>query len=188
MSYSDEKLRQRLTNKAVHYLGRYASTTARLKEVLGRFARRKLADAEPLQLNEAIDQVVRDCVRNGYVSDHLYAGQKSLSLRRQGRSRRHIEKTLAAKGLDRATITAALAEEDADDGEAGEWQAALTHARRRRLGPFAPEKDGQDDPAKIRARHLASFARAGFSLTLAQQILALETPAEAEELLAEKRR
>jgi len=185
MSYSDEKLRQRLTNKAVHYLGRYASTTARLKEVLGRFARRKLADAEPLQLNEAIDQVVRDCVRNGYVSDQLYAGQKSLSLRRQGRSRRHIEKTLAAKGLDRATITAALAEEDADGGE---WQAALTHARRRRLGPFAPQKDGQDDPAKIRARHLASFARAGFSLTLAQQILALETPAAAEELLAEKRR
>ena len=187
MRYSDEKLTHRLTNKAVHYLGRYASTTARLREVLQRFAERKLAEAEPDQLKKAIEDVVGICVRNGYVNDELYAGQKTSSLRRQGRSRRMIEQTLAARGLDREMIAAALAAHEAEDDGAGELGAALIHAKRRRLGPYAAERDRQGDPNKIRQRQLASFARAGFSLDLAIRILALETADDAEKMLAEHR-
>ena len=35
---------RRLMNKAVHYLGRYTASRQRLREVLGRFADRKLSD------------------------------------------------------------------------------------------------------------------------------------------------
>jgi len=185
MRYSDEKLYHRLTGKAIHYLGRYASTTARLKAVLKRFAERKLPDADPGQVNKAIDHVVRDCARKGYVNDQLYAEQKISSLRRQGRSRRMIEKTLAAKGLDQTVIGAVLMAGAEEDDMASEWAAALVHARRRRLGPFASERDKQGDLDKIRQRHMASFARAGFNLTLAEKILALKTPEDAEEMMAE---
>ena len=44
MTRPDETILSRLENKALHYLGRYASTTGRLEQVLTRFARRKLAD------------------------------------------------------------------------------------------------------------------------------------------------
>ncbi|XDZ65527.1 regulatory protein RecX [Alphaproteobacteria bacterium LSUCC0684] len=185
MRYSDEKLHHRLTGKAVHYLGRYASTTARLEVVLKRFAERKLSDAEPGQVSKAIDHVIKDCVSKGYVNDQLYAEQKTTSLRRQGRSRRMIEKTLAARGLDRSVIGAALMVDAEADDMAHEWAAALIHARRRRLGPFASERDKQGDLDKIRQRHLASFARAGFNLALAGKILALKSPEDAEEMLAE---
>lgn len=183
----DEKLRHRLTNKAVHYLGRYASTTSRLKDVLARFAERKLTGVEPDQLNKAIDDVIRDCVQKGYVNDQLYAEQKASSLRRQGRSRRMIEKTLAARGLDQTVITAAFSDDEIWQDETGEWRAALIHARRRRLGPYTTERDRQGDPEKMRQRHLASFARAGFSLSLAREILALDTPGDADDMLEQKR-
>jgi len=186
MRHSDEKLRHRLTNKAVHYLGRYASTTSRLKEVLARFAERKLTGAEPDHISKAIDDVIRDCIGKGYVNDQLYAEQRAISLRRQGRSRRRIEKTLAGKGLDQQVIATVFSDDESPDGMAGEWRAALIHARRRRLGPYASEKDRQADPEKLRQRHLASFARAGFSLSVAKEILALDQPEDAEDLLVEK--
>ena len=186
MRHSDEKLRHRLTNKAVHYLGRYASTTSRLKDVLARFAERKLTGAEPDHISKAIDDVIRDCVDKGYVNDQLYAEQKAISLRRQGRSRRRIEKTLAGKGLDQHVIKAVFADDENAYDVANEWRAALIHARRRRLGPYASEKDRQADPEKLRQRHLASFARAGFSLSVAKEILALDQPEDAEDLLVEK--
>ena len=42
VSPSADKIKKRLTNKALHYLGRYATTSARLDVVLRKFAGRKV--------------------------------------------------------------------------------------------------------------------------------------------------
>ena len=57
--------------------------------------------------------------------------------------------------------------EDPEDGEDPELTAAVTLAKRRRLGPFAAKPpDGEQ-----REKHLAALARAGFSYDVARRVI-----------------
>ena len=80
--------------------------------------------------------------------------------------------------MDDEMIDDALAE--ADEGVSdGELVAALRHASRRRLGPYA--RTPVTEP-KDRQRQLASFARAGFSLAMARQVMDLDSAEDADAL------
>ena len=69
---SEARIKKRLTNKALHYLGRYASTTTRLRQVLQKFAKRKLETAKPEDIEEAIEAVIADCQKFGYIDDQNF--------------------------------------------------------------------------------------------------------------------
>ena len=173
---------QRLMNKAVHYLGRYTSSRQRLREVLQRFARRKLEHFEPAEISRAIDAVIADCVRLGYVDDAAFAMTRARSKRRGGRSALAIRRSLAEHQIDDTLVDAALVAADETLAD-GELAAALRHAARRRIGPYARVKP--DD--STHQRHLASLARAGFSFDIARQVMGCEN-ANAADALAESLR
>ena len=169
-------------NKAVHYLGRYTASRQRLREVLKRFALRKLESHDPTEVDRALEVVITDCVRLGYVDDTAFALSRARGKRRAGRSALAIRRSLQEHAIDPQLVDEALqaADEDMSDGELA---AALRHAARRRIGPYA--RRDVDDAG--RNRHLASFARAGFSLAIARQVMALEDADAAEELAEELR-
>jgi regulatory protein len=146
---------------ALRYLARYASSVENLRRVLAR----KTEDGA------AIEAVIAKCARLGLVDDRSYAAGRSASLARAGASRRSIAERLRAKGVDPETIREALA-------EASDLAAACALARRRRLGPYrrAAEREA------FREKDLAVFARAGFPLGVAREVLACENPEEAEAL------
>ena len=165
-------------NKAVHYLGRYSASRQRLREVLGRFATRKLDHLPATEVREAIEVVIEKCVSFGYVDDAQFALSQARSQRRQGRSTMGIRQKLRVHNLDDDMVATAL--ETADEGlEDGEVMAALRFARRRRLGPYQTHKT--DDPTK-RQRQMASLARAGYSMAICRQIMDLEDEVAAEDL------
>lgn len=168
---------RRLMNKAVHYLGRYTASRQRLREVLRRFAARKLDSHDSAEVTRAIEAVIEDCVGLGYVDDSAFALAKARSKRRGGRSALAIRRSLQEHAIDPDLVDAALVA--ADEGSAdGELAAALRHAARRRLGPYA----GQPGDATTRRRHLASLARAGFTLAIARQVMDLADVDAAEAL------
>ena len=173
---------RRLMNKAIHYLGRYTASRQRLREVLKRFALRKLESHDPTEVDRALEVVITDCVRLGYVDDTAFALSRARGKRRAGRSALAIRRSLQEHAIDPQLVDEALqaADEDMSDGELA---AALRHAARRRIGPYA--RRDVDDAG--RNRHLASFARAGFSLAIARQVMALEDADAAEELAEELR-
>ena len=80
-----------------------------------------------------------------------------------------IRGKLKQKGVDEEAIAAALEArgEDADIGEDPELTAAVTLAKRRRLGPFAAQKPSDE----TREKHLAALARAGFSYDVARWVI-----------------
>ena len=127
---------RRLMNKAVHYLGRYTASRQRLREVLRRFAARKLDTHDSAEVARAIDAVINDCVRLGYVDDTAFALSRARSKRRGGRSALAIRRSLQEHSIDPDLVDAALAAADEDTTD-GELAAALRHAARRRLGPYA---------------------------------------------------
>ncbi len=153
-------------NKAVHYLGRYSASEHRLREVLNRFAKRKLANTETAEVVGAMTRVIEKCQRLGYIDDVAFAASQARSQRQQGKSTMAIRQRLRQHALDDAAIATALRTADADHQNA-ELAAAIHFARRRRLGPFF---QGVADE-RTRHRHMGSLARAGFSSALCRAIL-----------------
>ena len=177
---------KKLMNKAIDYLGRYATSQHRLGEVLGRFAIRKLDKHDTDEVADAIRATVTLCQALGYLDDKAFAQSQALSHRRQGRSKLGIRQRLRQHQLDDTIIDAALDAADRHPGN-GELLAACLFARRRRLGPFYRGRhDSVSNCQTImqrRQRQLGSMARAGFALMISKTVIGLEDLNAAEQLI-----
>ena len=172
-----------LHEAALAYLARYAATRMTLARTLlrrvdrwARTAEGPAVAAQAAAARAAAQAVVARLAAAGAVDDAGYAEARAARLRRTGRSRRAAAAHLAARGIDAATLAAALPED-----AAAELLAALVFARRRRLGPFAA---GPATP-EGRRRALGAFARAGFAQPVARTALAMPRDA-ADDLLARR--
>ena len=99
MTTDRSRAEQRLMNKAVDYLGRYSASRQRLREVLQHFAMRKLEAYKDAEVARAIDAVLDDCIRLGYVDDAAFALFRARSKRRSGGSALAIRRSLAEHAL-----------------------------------------------------------------------------------------
>ena len=175
MTQDRSRTEQRLMNKAVNYLGRYIASQQRLREVLQRFAMRKLDAHDEAAVAQGIEAVIADCIRLGYVDDAAFAMARARSKRRGGGSALAIRRSLAEHAIDRTLVDEALAAAD-ESSRDGELAAALRLAARRRIGPYF--RRGHDEDT--RRRHLAALARAGFSFTTARAVMDLDSPEAAD--------
>ncbi len=169
-----------LHEAALAYLARYAASRMTLTRALDRRVDRWARGAEAPDLRAAralVRAVVARLAAAGAVDDAGFAEARARRLRRSGRSRQAAAAHLVARGIDAGTLQAVLPQD-----EAAEITAAVTFARRRRLGPFR-RGPAQADTA---ARELAAFARAGFTRPAARAALAMPLD-QAEQLLAEAR-
>ena len=156
-----------LENVALHYLERYASSSANVRRVLLRRIHRSTAhwgDDQDAALT-AMDAVLQKLTRLGYLDDSRYALAKAGALRSRGGSARKVRAGLAAKGVDADLIDQALAQ-SAERGDPDEIEAALIYARKRKLGPFRPAS--RED---FRTKDLAAMGRAGFGWDVAKRII-----------------
>jgi regulatory protein len=149
------------------YLERYASSADNLRRVLRRKVdkRCRLRGEEPDGFYPLIGEVVERATRAGLLDDTRYADAKVATLRRRGGSARAIGAKLAAKGVGRETIAAALGGEDRDP-HADEEAAAHAFARRRKLGPYRP-----GERAPYRDKDMAALARAGFPYAIVRRVI-----------------
>jgi regulatory protein len=165
-----------LANVALHYLGRYAASEASLRKVLlNRIRRSAMDNAEfaadhEMQgaLRSAIETIIESHKKSGALNDVVFAETKVRSLRRQGRSKNMIKQKLATKGINGKLVDAALVTHaDGAEPEEVEFKAALSLARKRKLGPFRQKPADADTKRK----DFATLARAGFSSAIARQVL-----------------
>jgi len=169
-----------LENAALHYLERFAASSAGLRRVLMRKVDRSLAHWGGERADHAaqVDVLMAKLTRLGYLDDQAYAAMKTRALNRQGKGSRAIRANLAAKGVEAETITQAL-DGLAEDHAEPDLEAAIRLARKRRLGPYrAPDKR-----AETRAKDLAALARAGFDFDIARRVIEAESPDALEALL-----
>ncbi|MBS0517555.1 MAG: RecX family transcriptional regulator [Proteobacteria bacterium] len=161
-----------LQNAATFYLERYPSTAEGLRRVLNRRVRRaELAEAPIIDnVQQTIDAIVAKFVGAGMIDDEAFAQTKARALHRRGTSNKVTRQKLKLAGVDGATLDRAMAGLDQElhtDPRRREWTAAVALARRRRLGPYRPEKDRKER----RDRDLAAMARAGFDYALARKVI-----------------
>ncbi|WP_313808866.1 RecX family transcriptional regulator [Sphingobium sp.] len=146
-----------LRELALRYVGRFATSRAKLLAYLGRkIKERGWGGEDPADPQALVDRLSE--LR--YVDDASYAVMKSASLSRRGYGPRRVAESLRADGITEAD------REEADSQTASEsWQAADRFARRKRIGPYAQQRP---DP-KQREKWIAAFLRAGHSYATARR-------------------
>ena len=165
-----------LERAALHYLERYSASTEMLRRTLARRVekRARLRGEDPAAFAEMITATVARAVSAGLVDDARFTDTRLATLRRRGTSSRGVSAKLAAKGVPRDVVEAAMQaeREAAPEGEAAdiEAQAAQAYAKRRRLGPYRRP----DLRVAHRDRDLAALARAGFPYALARHVVDAE--------------
>lgn len=188
--------RAALHEAALAYLARGAATADSVKKTLERrianWARRSVAagrDGEGVasdaaRARELVPELVARLREVGLVNDTSFAENRAKRMSSAGRSRRAIAAHLAHKGVDAATVR------DAVPHDAGaELGAALAFARKRRIGPFAPEGDapeGRDAKRDAERKALGAMARAGFDWSVCERVMRMNRD-DAYDKLRERR-
>jgi regulatory protein len=160
--------RDTLDALALFYVGRFATTRARLKSYLERKLRERGWDGPQ---SPDVDGITERCADRGYVDDAAFALSKSRSLTSRGYGQRRVEQSLRSAGVEEADSDAARQFARLDC-----VGAALRFAERRRIGPFA----SQAPDHKMRERALAAMIRAGHGFGLARAIVDLPPGSEVD--------
>lgn len=163
-----------LEQLALRYVGRYATTRAKLASYLQRKIKERgwegKAEPAPAAIAERLAGL-------GYIDDRAFALAKASAHSARGLGRRRLAGALRSAGIEQDDGEDAfrLAEDEAFD-------SALRCARRRRLGPFAnaPSAD-----RKQREKAVAAMIRAGHRFDLAASIV--DCPADDPRALDELR-
>ena len=158
----------KLNELALSYVGRFATTRAKLKTYLVRKLRERGWDGAA---EADLDSITERFAALGYVDDAAFALSKWRSLTSRGYGLRRIEQSLRTAGVEEADGAAAR-----DLARTERVETALHFARRRRIGPFATQPA---DP-KTRQRALSAMVRAGHGFGLARAIVDLAPGAEVD--------
>ena len=151
--------RERLERLALFYVGRYATTRAKLLSYLVR----KIGERGWSEESEPpVGALVERFAELGYIDDQAFAAARSASLQRRGYGARRIAHALRASGIGEEDGAAARA-----DAIAGAWAAALRFAERKRIGPYATAP--LDRAARERA--FAAMVRAGHQIDTVRRVL-----------------
>ena len=168
-----------LRELALAYVGRFATTRAKLGHYLSRKIRERgwAGDRNP-----DVAALAESFSEQGYIDDSGYALAKAQALTARGYGPRRVATTLRSAGVEGEDGAAAL-----DHCEQDAVEAALRFANRRRFGPFAT---GTTQDAKQRERALAAMIRAGHRFDVAKAILdwPLEVPIDVGEIADRTRR
>lgn len=164
-----------LHNSGLYYLQRYATTVAQFRKIM----LRKIDNScrhHPDQDREVcvllLDALIEKFVRAGLLNDDGFARGSVISLRRRGLSQRMILMKLQNKGLSETQIKAALAsfnDENETDAKSLELEGAMKLARKKKVGPYS------NGATYDRNKALGAFARAGFSMDVIRQVLAMDS-------------
>jgi regulatory protein len=150
-----------LQEMALRYVGKYATTRAKLRTYLSRKLRERGWEEERSPDVEALTDRIAEL---GYIDDAAYALSKSRSFAGRGYGKRRLAEKLRQDGV--ADADGAAAEAHADQEAV---TAALRFAQRRRVGPFAAETPSP----KLREKWIAAMVRAGHDFALARAIARL---------------
>jgi len=163
-----------LRNSGLFYLQRYAASSHQFQTAMVRKIDRSLYVHKAPDKDECLkwlDEITQEFKELGYLNDEAYLKGMLQSLRlSRGCSAKMIIMKMRQKGFTETEISNALSEIDGNDVDDqqkdAELQAALTFARRKKLGPYHPTPARKTDE-----QQLATLARAGFSYEIGRRII-----------------
>jgi len=158
-----------LENIARFHLQRFASSAHNLRVVLMRSVHTS-AQFHALDINEAekwVGDIIKRFLQSGLLDDYVYARGKVITMLARGSSLIRVRSSLATKGVSRTIVEEVLIDLFSENKNMV-FDAALKFARRRQIGPYRRASIIEKREEK---RELSILARAGFSYSIARQIV-----------------
>jgi regulatory protein len=147
-----------LERLALHYVGRYATTRAKLSSYLARKVRERGWEGDPPDI-EALAGRLSEL---GYIDDRAFAEARGAAFQRRGYGELRLGQALKAAGI---------AEEDSERARAEARESALASAlrfaKRKRMGPYA---EGEPD-REARQKAFGALLRAGHPVDVARRVV-----------------
>ena len=150
---------ERLRGLALHYVGKYATTQAKLGAYLTRKIRERGWDGER---RIDIAALVGQFAELGYINDAQFAEARSRSFVRRGYGERRLNEDLRAGGVSESDAVPAK-----EHMAESTFAAAENFARRKKIGPFASEAA----PPERRQKQLQAFLRAGHGFEISKKFV-----------------
>ena len=164
---------RKLEELGLAYVGRFATTRAKLRSYLARKVRERgwSGAREP-----DFAALAERFAAQGFIDDAGFALSKAHALTARGYGKRRLVEKLRSAGVEEQDGTAARDHSD-QEGVA----SALRYAERRRIGPFAIAAPAD---RQQREKAIAAMVRAGHSFPLARKIatMAPGAPVDGDEL------
>ena len=160
---------QALNELGLRYVGRFATTRAKLKSYLARKVRERGWGDGPAPDLEGLTERF---AASGYIDDASFALSRSRTLTARGYGKQRVMQSLRVAGVQEDDGAEARAHADREA-----VAAALRYARRKRIGPHAAAQPDQRD----RQKALAAMVRAGHSFALSRAIVDLAPGEEPDE-------
>jgi regulatory protein len=160
-----------LYNSGLAYLQRFPASSHHFKVIMTRKidkSCRHHVKQDREQCLKWLNALVDQFKELGLLDDEAYLKGMITSLRRRGLSSMQIKIKLQQKGYHEEEVLEELKDHDTEEyrsEEKGDIYAAITYARKKRLGPF--DIDNKKTPEKS----LAAMARAGYSYDIAKKTL-----------------
>ena len=160
----------KLNELALRYVGRFATTRAKLRNYLARKVRERgwSGAREP-----DFYAITTQLAERGYIDDAAYALGRSQALALRGYGKRRVLETLRMAGIEDEDSVSARGH-----AELEAVSSALRFARKRHLGPYA---QAQVRDPKQREKAIGAMIRAGHGYGLARAIVLL-APGDAIDL------
>jgi len=158
-----------LERLALRYVERFSTTRGRLTDYLVRKIRERGWDgavAEPAALADRMADL-------GYIDDRAFGEARANAMARRGLGKGRVRVAFRQAGIDTED-----AEALAPGIEDRALQAALTFARKKRIGPFA---SAPPDRA-LREKQIGAMIRAGHDFTLSRRIATMAPGESIEDL------
>ncbi|WP_216825500.1 regulatory protein RecX [Kiloniella sp. EL199] len=167
-----------LGNVARFYLERYATTEAGLRRYLMRKVNLSAKEhgTVPQEGAEIIEDLISKFRDLNFLNDARYAEGRSGSLHRKGMSLRAIRQDLSLKGVPEDLINNAI-DLIREESSNPDLEAAISYARKRRLGPYRTD----DKREECRDKDLAALGRKGFSFAIAERVILADDIEELED-------
>lgn len=179
-----------LYNSGFAYLQRFPASSVHFKSVMMRKIYNSCRHHEEQSQEECetlLDELILQFQDSKLLDDAAYLKGMVISLRKRGLSSLQISMRLQQKGFVKDDVKQAIQTHDdleyetedsdlIDDKVNGDIYAALIFARKKKLGPYDPEKKRSPE------KSLATMARAGYSYDIAKKTLEI-SPEDLEEKL-----
>ena len=147
-----------LERLALHYVGRYATTKAKLSFYLARKVRERGWEGPEADIKALAERLSK----SGYIDDRAFADQRAAAFQRRGYGERRLDLVLKAAGIDEDDGAGARA-----DARQSALSSALRYAQRKRIGPYAAAPADRD----ARQKALGAMLRAGHPLAVARRVV-----------------
>ncbi len=173
-----------LYNSGMAYLQKFTASSMHFKTVMKRKINKSCRHHVDQDYDECLimlDTVTQKFINMMLLDDEAYLKGMIISFRRRGLSSRQIEGKLRQKGYEGEQIKTALKIHDLDEYDTeyrGDYYAALTFARKKKIGPYDLNNKYEFDKA------LGIMGRAGYSFETAQKIINMSHQDLEEELKA----